>query len=69
MVWVVARGPAGEAFNRLLNAPGVRVLDVRAQGRVLQLHAEVLRDALVPAQARWFALRLPLAAFGMPGCG
>ena len=65
---IVPRGAPGAALASLSNAQDLRVLDVWMRGRVLQLHADSLRQARVSDDQVLFALRLPLRRLALPGC-
>lgn len=65
---IVPRGAPGVALASMLDGQDLRVLDVWMGGRVLQLHADSLRQARVAGDEVLFALRLPLRQLALPGC-
>ncbi|MES2938633.1 MAG: hypothetical protein V4864_13185 [Pseudomonadota bacterium] len=82
VVWVVTRGPSGEALKRLLHAEAggtgsttskkgddARLVNTWAGGRVVELRVASVRDLQLPQDVTWAALRLTQLSFGLPGCG
>ncbi len=65
---IVTRGAPGVALASMSTGQDLRVLDVWMKGRVLQLHADSLRQARVTGAEVFFAVRLPLRQLALPGC-
>ncbi len=82
VVWVVTRGPSGEALKRLLHAEAggtggmtrqkgddARLVNTWAGGRVVELRVASTRDLQLPPDVTWAVLRTTQLTFGLPGCG
>lgn len=66
-VWVLLPERPAPALARLLARPGVRLVDLKLAGRLAQLHAASLSEAL-DGEPR-LALRMPAVVFALAGCG
>ncbi len=69
VVWVVTRGPGGQALNRLLENDDARILNVWGRGTLVQLSVDSMRDTALPPDSTWATLRLSRISFALPGCG
>jgi hypothetical protein len=68
VLFIVTRGTPGPALAFVSGGQDLRVLDVWMGGRVVQLHADSLRQVRVTGDGVLFALRLPLRQLALPGC-